>query len=530
MIKLPDNRELAIAELNTYYEFAPDEHIKRLLDLWDYTKEQNHRLIHGIVCYYLGELYFFTDYADTALQYLNEANAVLTEEQDYEYLCKTYNILGLTFHVNGSYFGAVHYYNKGLSLAKSITNYYMEGVIYSNLAILYYEIEDYENSISFRELALELYCQHQVEGRERKIVSQCCGLIAHYIFQKDENKIREYYDLLASYLSQFPGSEKDISVYVAKMQYAYFRGEKNEAYHYLEQALEAFGDYIGWIEFFDELFIIVDFLYEQKEYDRILAVLDHVEEEEPSEESADKMMKFLKYRIAVYEAQGRTEDMLGAMCKHYQYSTLQQQHVRRTYRMALKAQQDLKMEREQNLMLTSLAYTDYLTEIPNRRSLNEKSDEWFDEAKEQGTHLGVEMLDIDFFKQCNDSFGHQKGDECLKALAKAIKSLEEDRVFVSRYGGDEFTILYKDMLDEEILEKANKLKENVAQVMEQIGLPQITISQGIFNNIPIGNNKVWDFKYAADEALYTVKKTGRNHILLVHSAAEAFANRKVDKH
>ena len=127
----------------------------------------------------------------------------------------------------------------------------------------------------------------------------------------------------------------------------------------------------------------------------------------------------------------------------------------------------IKLERNrvmrENARLERESNTDALTELPNRRMLNAMTESSFEAAFQNQTMLGFEILDIDFFKQINDSYGHQYGDECLKAIAKILKKItdEDERIFAARYGGDEFCIIYNNMTDEEILEVALKLRDDV---------------------------------------------------------------------
>lgn len=97
--------------------------------------------------------------------------------------------------------------------------------------------------------------------------------------------------------------------------------------------------------------------------------------------------------------------------------------------------------------------------------------------------MSFEILDIDYFKQYNDRYGHQAGDDCVRAIAALIRQMESDQIFCARYGGDEFVIIYSGMSAEEVCERAEKLRQDVmALQIEQRyteGTFGVTISQGI---------------------------------------------------
>ena len=76
------------------------------------------------------------------------------------------------------------------------------------------------------------------------------------------------------------------------------------------------------------------------------------------------------------------------------------------------------------------------------------------------TSIAVEILDIDFFKQFNDNYGHQAGDDCIKFIADMlIKLSADDGIFAARYGGDEFVVIYEGLSKEMVEAKANELRD-----------------------------------------------------------------------
>ena len=149
--------------------------------------------------------------------------------------------------------------------------------------------------------------------------------------------------------------------------------------------------------------------------------------------------------------------------------------------------------------------TDDLTGIPNRYSFDQSLSRAFERAFHSKNTLGVEIIDVDGFKEYNDNFGHQAGDECLEIIGEILKEFsEKEDIFCARYGGDEFVIIYEGKSDDEI-------KEIASQIGEAIRYP-VTISQGVCNDIPVAKAKPWDFLSEADEALYSVKGKDGNDI------------------
>ena len=165
---------------------------------------------------------------------------------------------------------------------------------------------------------------------------------------------------------------------------------------------------------------------------------------------------------------------------------------------------------------------DALTGLPNRYKLNDFAGKIFDKASENQECLSIEIFDVDYFKQYNDTYGHQAGDNCLQKIGAILKELmERDRdIFCARYGGDEFIIIYYGKTDKEILTLAGELRQRISELkIEHKGSQvseYVTVSQGIRNSVPTHQNRMWDFLYAADGALYNVKRKQKNSICLIH--------------
>lgn len=172
-----------------------------------------------------------------------------------------------------------------------------------------------------------------------------------------------------------------------------------------------------------------------------------------------------------------------------------------------------------NQMLNDLAMTDQLTGIGNRRFLDEKMQKMaLDNNSNAGNAIGI-MIDIDYFKQYNDHYGHQAGDHCLQQLAQVLMDFaKQENAFVIRYGGEEFFICQ--FGNESALKKAEQLREAILKrCLLRDDVPQgcITVSIGV------DVEKDWreigqdEFLRRCDEALYKAKNSGRNKVCFYSS-------------
>jgi len=170
-------------------------------------------------------------------------------------------------------------------------------------------------------------------------------------------------------------------------------------------------------------------------------------------------------------------------------------------------------------MLEELALIDGLTQIYNRRYLDNKLPMLFEQSLSQSIPFSIAMIDVDYFKNYNDNYGHGKGDMCLMEVTKSIKeSLEgfEDALF-ARYGGEEFSIVFSGYVHEQIaalLQRIIKAVEDV-QIEHDYSLVSkfVTISIG-FSGLTSPTNKDSFAKVllTADKALYQAKSKGRNQL------------------
>lgn len=163
-----------------------------------------------------------------------------------------------------------------------------------------------------------------------------------------------------------------------------------------------------------------------------------------------------------------------------------------------------------------MSETDQLTGIANRYRLVQYAQASLERCKRERIPLSYEVLDIDYFKQYNDTYGHQVGDECIKAVAGILSDIQNDSIFAARYGGDEFVVIYVGMSVEEVVRTAEVLKRRVQElgsVYKGTGVDVgVTISQGICHCIPEEDSKDRDYLYSADIMLYNVKRKKRNGI------------------
>jgi diguanylate cyclase (GGDEF)-like protein len=168
-------------------------------------------------------------------------------------------------------------------------------------------------------------------------------------------------------------------------------------------------------------------------------------------------------------------------------------------------------------LLEQLAQRDGLTGAANRRAFDQALEKEWRRAQRQQTPLSLVMLDADHFKAINDEFGHQAGDECLRAIAK-IASLQLRRPgdLLARYGGEEFVLLLPQTDSDGAVGLAEsvraKIEGSFAGAAERGVGPRLTASLGCATLTPSDDDKPERLLFLADQNLYLAKAGGRNRV------------------
>lgn len=165
-------------------------------------------------------------------------------------------------------------------------------------------------------------------------------------------------------------------------------------------------------------------------------------------------------------------------------------------------------------LLREQSVRDHLTGLFNRRYMEETLEREISRASRKKLSLGIIMLDVDRFKQFNDTYGHAEGDALLRELGNSLRRQVREEDIACRYGGDEFIIVLPDSSREVTQERAELLCEHAARFNIQFegrSLQVVTLSLGVAIFPDNGSNSASVLK-AADDALYRAKRGGRSRV------------------
>lgn len=184
--------------------------------------------------------------------------------------------------------------------------------------------------------------------------------------------------------------------------------------------------------------------------------------------------------------------------------------------------------REQKSILAYQAHHDALTTLPNRTLFHDRFEQSIEKAKRNGSKVALLFVDLDHFKEINDSLGHDVGDEILKIVTRRLKASKRESDTLARLGGDEFTIIVEDLHHtQDISSMADKILYSLSQPMNvDDNILYVSCSIGISIYPDDGESPMNLLKYA-DSAMYKAKEEGRNNFQYYNSTLTELAFERV---
>ncbi|MFA9465426.1 MAG: diguanylate cyclase domain-containing protein [Velocimicrobium sp.] len=505
--------------------------------LIQHAKKHDDPVLYGYGYYYMCEAYFsFHDYP-IFLHYLVKGITYQQKTNDEFLLARSYNLLAISADSQGNLVSALDYYLTALKYCENTNLKYESGLVYTNIGHLYVTLKEYNTAIRYFELGLDYMAYEKQNSFYFTNLALSFVAIGNCYYNLG------YMDQAMDYANQYNHecpktclkdySQVAYQCFYIKLLTALEQFKERDIL--ITQCIPNITSITSLLDIYYEIFDFCEHLFQIKKYDELWQVLNYLELLTNSADIAHLQLKVLNLKIQYFKLFSDEPNYLQATSRFFTISEKMHEVATSTtlstinLRFSLEEIRSLNdLMEEENRMLQERSERDSLTGLPNRYRLNDYSEEAFERAFNNQTSLAVEIFDVDCFKQFNDTYGHQAGDDCLCLIANFLKEIMREDIFCARYGGDEFIIIYENKSDEEIMQIATKLKQSVEELKikhaNSIVAPYLTISQGVRNSIPSIGNKMWDFLFAADAALYQVKQSQKNDILLVHKTTSKKAD------
>ena len=505
-------------------KFPDNETCQKVME---YAADTGSQKLAGLGLYYLAEYYWQNDQYENTLQCLTESIGYLKNEQMYELLARTYNMMGAVSDRKNNRMVALSSYYNCLQYAEKYHFYYIQGMAESNIAYTLVRMRLRQEAIQHYRIAIACYDKSEKTYQLNYNRINCmieCGCCHMYLGEMEE--ALQLWNEIEKILREAPESYySKITLEMYRIPCELLKGHEEEALKLASDLLEQLSDRDVFEEIMDELVIlagILAILPDGKYLEELIRIID----EKHIEEHYNIFLDLYPFKSELLQKKGLTWEYIDYTRQYFDIYEKYQQENREALINVIELQNRLKNVtldwtnmKASNRELESLAMHDELTGLANRTFLHEYLTSSFEHAYEEHELMGVELMDIDFFKEYNDHYGHLAGDQCLKAIAGVLRKQQvPGKIFCARYGGDEFMILYTGMT----VEKIRRVAEDILREVRKLKLPHecsncsnyVSVSQGVFVRIPVGNSKEWDFTSRADDLLYKTKSCGRNSICL----------------
>lgn len=487
--------------------------------------KQDSDILIGIAYYYMAEADSSGDDRENVKICLLGCIRYLQGKGPYEYIARAYYLLGEVEISQNSPIMAMEYYESGLAVCEENRHKELRAMLFHGIGSCYYLLDEPESALVYYDKCLKLH-----DNPEREYVQQInyvkalierakCLLILKRIDKvKADKKLME--DILSLLDDKQVNTEADLFFALFYKEL----GDYDNALLHLKKA----GDVIENGYLAESQSHVREYLYvliQMNAYARLAEALKRLKPYTDRSRNKDYKLHMLNLQMRytyVYMEEEELRKCTDEFFRLYEVCTRERNkllikniEVRRQLRQIQEKQHELKLLNEK---LLNSSLHDALTGLPNRGYLNEHAGKIFERSRTKGHFYAICLLDIDYFKQLNDKYGHMAGDKCLKAIGGVLQEIRNSRIFSARYGGDEFTLILYRMKKADIEELLKGIREKV----RELAIPNadsevsdiVTLSMGCYCGIPTGEDKMWDYFSRADAALYQAKYMGKDSYIV----------------
>lgn len=511
-------RTIKIEEFDRFTEYA-----ERLVQLGE--REDDPSILGFAYSQMARHSYLENDDKRTCL-YAIQAIDYLERSKQWGLLANSYNILGNVAMNQENAPAALDYYLRGMEACENAPDEVdverMKVTLDGNLGVVYMLHNEFEQAIRFFNqgrkdvCCLPEECRDCTDGYALEVSLLRCYASADMreeaaaAMERIQEKRDKYDEILEVYLLCTEADYYDRLNDSVRLEECICAMQKK-----LEMSLPL-------ITCFEDIYRYCQVLLKRDRLNELYQTVEIMEKELEKADMIRSKRKLLGLEIEYYKKIGERERLFEKMKRYYELSCeddVRTEHVSAAmldvrFSLDESNRKQKKMEQE-NRQLQKRSCTDALTDIPNRAGFKEEAEAAFERARMSKQYFAMEILDVDYFKEFNDNYGHQRGDFCLSSVAEQLKRLtEHEGVCCARYGGDEFVAIYEGYSPEEVKQLEEELRSNVVGLAIEHqysnAVPIVTISQGACCDMPGEEERFEDYLRDADDMLYQVKRGSRN--------------------
>ncbi|MBR0171297.1 MAG: GGDEF domain-containing protein [Lachnospiraceae bacterium] len=481
----------------------------------------------GFVHFHTANYHYISADYDAFHKSLGQAIRLLLRSDEYDLLARTFNFFAIEAYSKGALDVAYNYYMSALEIVDNQPDSGVRWLLLINLAGLFSRLENYAEARRYFKKGIA------VLKKGGKDLFYQRNLLAAYmidglnsIAMGDIGAAEKAYRKATGIRNSADASlirEMHLAYAMFEARLALSMRETKTVRERSRAIAESLGEEEALYEVMDDIRDFCRILIEAGYLTEAGRIIEAVDARVMAGDVTHAMFQLTEMKVDYYDRLHDEENLMKSLTEQnrlFLRSQKEQQELRHYSIEYVKLVEELKTEEElvrrENEVLQEQVLNDELCGIPNRYAMDRELERAFERAYAARTTLGISLLDVNRFKEVNDTCGHQAGDRYLSMIGRVLKKAAEDEnVFCARYGGDEFLVIYEGMRDEDILKKARAIGRAIAKRKVTVkGKPVgagVTVSQGICSGIPYQKTKTWDYLSEADAALYEAKKNrGRN--------------------
>lgn len=463
----------------------------------------------GYCCHSLAfTSYFILEDYDAFLKYLRRAVRVLVRAGDEAELMHVFYLIAIDTINRGMYDIAYNYFMTARTCAERTHQEASVAVLDENIAHVLMQLDAFEESRAFTARSLKRLKKHREHPHYYSNVpagymNDGIALLEMGRYAEAKERYDETHAFAKAHEAYVPARTLfDLAIFGARLflEMKEMRGVRRELSRLKELSAEIsqIADYI------ESLAKLGDALIRKGHPEEAARIIALIEEKTIASDATRAQQLLADLRVDYHTATGDRKKLAAACSRQDEIYARLRAEQKNAYRYTsdlitligeLRAEQARVQEEHDKLLAQTL--TDELTSLPNRHAMDLHLEEAFDRAQKKTSLLGVAIIDVDDLKIFNDTYGHLAGDRLLRQTGRLLSEvMEEGRVFSSRYGGDEFVMIFENMETAAI----RRVLGSVARKSD------ISLSYGVCNRVPDAKSRSWDYFTRADQALYRSKR------------------------
>lgn len=430
---------------------------------------------------------------------------------------KNLNLMGIIYAVTGNESMSIDYYLEGLECAMDYQFNDITMLFYNNIGSRYRELGENEKAVNYY-----LKAEKELHGsnfkddesyRNRCLIINL-NLTSSYIALEKYLLAKKCLEKARQWLEEEINNDYKLSFKIAEWRLYWEIGKKDYVKENIEEMLYDVLQDSNAADYVENMKLICQLMIKMKEYAKWKYVITTFETFAKEQDNVYYQLLLAEMWMEYYKVTDNRDKYVEYCIKHAETYQKQKVITEKERAAAIDIKIELFESEAERKRIELKSHTDSLTGIGNRYKLEEDFGKCIERACQMQKTIAFGLIDIDCFKEENDTYGHMKGDECLVHVAEILQKVIDGKGQAYRFGGDEFVLLIEDGTMENVAVIAKKIKENlhilkIDNVNSTI-VPEVTVSQGYVSLVPKCDVSQQEMLQYADEALYTVKERGKN--------------------